>query len=99
LTRALVRGGPQASDPDWYHTGTMNSSRRFHGTESFQTGPIFGGPERQYEGITMHALSDTQIRNAKPADKEYTLLDGAGLSVRVLMNRIDACVTNQRAGS
>ena len=34
----------------------------------------------------MHELSDTKIRNAKPADKEYTLADGQGLSVRVQTN-------------
>lgn len=34
----------------------------------------------------MHELSDTKIRNAKPADKEYTLTDGQGLSVRVQTN-------------
>jgi Arm DNA-binding domain len=34
----------------------------------------------------MNELSDTKIRNAKPADKEYTLADGQGLSVRVQMN-------------
>ena len=31
-------------------------------------------------------LSDTAISNAKPQDKEYTLSDGHGLSVRVLPN-------------
>ena len=31
----------------------------------------------------MPELSDTRIRYAKPADKEYTLADGQGLSVRV----------------
>jgi hypothetical protein len=34
----------------------------------------------------MHELSDTKIRNAKPADKEYTLADGQGLGVRVQTN-------------
>jgi hypothetical protein len=34
----------------------------------------------------MHELSDTKIRNAKPADKEYSLADGQGLSVRVQTN-------------
>ncbi len=34
----------------------------------------------------MHELSDTKIRNAKPADKEYTLADGQGLSVRLQTN-------------
>jgi integrase len=34
----------------------------------------------------MHALSDSKIRHAKPADKEYTLADGQGLSVRVQTN-------------
>jgi hypothetical protein len=34
----------------------------------------------------MHELSDTSIRNAKPARKEYTLADGQGLSVRVQTN-------------
>jgi integrase len=34
----------------------------------------------------MHELSDTKIRNAKPADREYTLADGQGLSVRVQSN-------------
>jgi Arm domain-containing DNA-binding protein/integrase-like protein len=34
----------------------------------------------------MNELSDTKIRNAKPADKEYTLADGQGLSVRVQVN-------------
>jgi integrase len=34
----------------------------------------------------MHELSDTKIRNAKPTDKEYTLTDGQGLSVRVQTN-------------
>jgi Arm domain-containing DNA-binding protein len=34
----------------------------------------------------MRELSDTKIRNAKPADKEYTLADGQGLSVRVQTN-------------
>src|SRR5437588_7672399 len=34
----------------------------------------------------MHELSDTKIRNAKPADKEYTLTDGQGLSMRVQTN-------------
>ncbi len=34
----------------------------------------------------MHELSDTKIRNAKPEDKEYTLADGQGLSVRVQTN-------------
>jgi hypothetical protein len=36
----------------------------------------------------MPELSDTKIRNAKPADKECTLADGQGLSVRV--RRCDA---------
>ena len=27
----------------------------------------------------MDALSDTKIRNARPADKEYTIADGQGL--------------------
>src|SRR5262249_59588577 len=35
---------------------------------------------------TMNELSDTKIRNAKPVDKEYTLADGQGLSVRVQAN-------------
>lgn len=34
----------------------------------------------------MDELSDTKIRNAKPADKEYTLADGQGLSVVVRPN-------------
>jgi hypothetical protein len=34
----------------------------------------------------MSELSDTKVRNAKPADKEYTLADGQGLSVRVQVN-------------
>ena len=34
----------------------------------------------------MNELSDTKIRNAKPADKEYTLADGQGLSVVVRPN-------------
>jgi integrase len=34
----------------------------------------------------MNELSDTKIRNAKPADKEYTLADGQGLSVAVRPN-------------
>ena len=34
----------------------------------------------------MDELSDTKIRNAKPADKEYTLADGQGLSVVVRHN-------------
>jgi hypothetical protein len=34
----------------------------------------------------VHELSDTKIRNAKPADKEYSLADGQGLSVRVQTN-------------
>ncbi len=34
----------------------------------------------------MDELSDTKIRNAKSADKEYTLADGQGLSVRVQTN-------------
>jgi hypothetical protein len=34
----------------------------------------------------MNELSDTKIRNAKPADKEYTLADGQGFSVRVQVN-------------
>jgi integrase len=34
----------------------------------------------------MTELSDTKIRNAKPADKEYTLADGQGLSVRIQVN-------------
>ena len=31
-------------------------------------------------------LSDTQIRQAKPKDKEYTLWDGGGLGLRVKSN-------------
>ena len=34
----------------------------------------------------MNDLSDTKIRNAKQADKEYTIADGAGLSVLVRPN-------------
>ncbi len=34
----------------------------------------------------MNELSDTKIRNAKPADKEYTLADGQALSVVVRPN-------------
>jgi integrase len=34
----------------------------------------------------MNELSDTKIRNAKPADKEFTLADGQGLSVVVRPN-------------
>ncbi len=34
----------------------------------------------------MDELSDTKIRNAKPADKEYTLADGQGPSVVVRPN-------------
>ena len=34
----------------------------------------------------MDALSDTKIRNARPADKEYTIADGQGLSVLVRPN-------------
>ncbi len=34
----------------------------------------------------MDELSDTKIRNAKPADKEYTIADGQGLSVVVRHN-------------
>jgi DNA invertase Pin-like site-specific DNA recombinase len=44
-------------------------------------------PEESTREVTvMHELSDTKIRNAKPADKEYTLADGQGLSVRVQTN-------------
>jgi Arm DNA-binding domain len=34
----------------------------------------------------MNELSDTKIRHAKPADKEYTIGDGQGLSVTVRPN-------------
>src|SRR6516225_11093264 len=34
----------------------------------------------------MNELSDTKIRNAKPADKDVTLADGQGLSVVVRPN-------------
>jgi hypothetical protein len=34
----------------------------------------------------MDALSDTKIRNARPAKKEYTIADGQGLSVLVRPN-------------
>jgi Arm DNA-binding domain len=34
----------------------------------------------------MSELSDTKIRNAKPADKEYTIADGQGLSLVVRPN-------------
>ena len=34
----------------------------------------------------MNDLSDTKIRNAGPADREYTIADGAGLSVVVRPN-------------
>jgi hypothetical protein len=34
----------------------------------------------------MDELSDTKIRNATPADKEYAIADGQGLSVVVRPN-------------
>jgi hypothetical protein len=34
----------------------------------------------------MNELSDTKLRNAKPANKEYTIADGHGLSVAVRPN-------------
>ena len=34
----------------------------------------------------MSELSDTQIRHAKAADKQYTIADGQGLSVMVRPN-------------
>ena len=34
----------------------------------------------------MNHLSDTKIRNARPADREYTIAEGAGLSVVVRPN-------------
>jgi hypothetical protein len=34
----------------------------------------------------MDGLSDTKIRNAKPADKQYTMADGQGFSVLVRPN-------------
>ena len=34
----------------------------------------------------MDALNNTKIRNARPADKEYTIADGQGLSVLVRPN-------------
>ena len=34
----------------------------------------------------MNELSDTKIRNATPADKEYVIADGQGLSVVVRPN-------------
>ena len=29
------------------------------------------------------ALTDTQLRNAKPAEKDYTITDGQGLSILI----------------
>ena len=46
----------------------------------------------------MHELSDTKIRNAKPADKEYTLADGQGLSVRVQTNGTKTWLYRYRFG-
>jgi len=43
-------------------------------------------------------LSDTKIRNAKPADKEYTLADGQGLSVRVQTNGTKTWLYRYRFG-
>lgn len=34
----------------------------------------------------MDELSDTKIRNAKPADKQYTIADGQGLGILVRPN-------------
>jgi Arm DNA-binding domain len=51
-----------------------------------QTEPKGALTESTRDVTIMHELSDTKIRNAKPADKEYTLADGQGLSVRVQTN-------------
>src|SRR5258708_37280241 len=46
----------------------------------------------------MYELSDSKIRNAKPADKEYTLADGQGLSVRVQTNGTKIWLYHYRFG-
>ncbi len=46
----------------------------------------------------MDELSDTKIRNAKSADKEYTLADGQGLSVVVRPNGIRLWLYRYRFG-
>jgi hypothetical protein len=50
--------------------------------------PFFSvrAPPSTLDVTNMHELSDTKIRNAKSADKEYTLADGQGLSVRLQTN-------------
>ncbi|WP_342607323.1 hypothetical protein [Vibrio tritonius] len=37
---------------------------------------------------TTKSLTDKQISNAKPQDKEYTLFDGNGLRLRVKPNAV-----------
>src|SRR5215831_4910787 len=46
----------------------------------------------------MNGLSDTKIRNAKPADKEYTIADGQGLSVVVRPNGTKTWLYRYRFG-
>ncbi|MBS0530890.1 MAG: integrase arm-type DNA-binding domain-containing protein [Proteobacteria bacterium] len=47
----------------------------------------------------MDELSDTKIRNAKPADREYTIADGQGLSVLVRPNGTKLWIYRYRFGS
>lgn len=41
---------------------------------------------------TTKSLTDKQISNAKPQDKEYTLFDGNGLRLRVKPNGTKTCI-------
>lgn len=46
----------------------------------------------------MNDLSDTKIRDARPADREYTIADGAGLSVVVRPNGTKLSLYRYRFG-
>jgi len=47
----------------------------------------------------MNGLSDTKIRNAKPADKEYIIADGQGLSIMVRPSGTKLWLYRYRFGS
>src|SRR5205085_2842357 len=74
LTPGTVCGRPRASGDFGYTVGTLEGPGTLAGR------PIARG------SLPMDELSDTKIRNATPADKEYAIADGQGLSVVVRPN-------------
>src|ERR1700759_2447533 len=54
---------------------------------------------RSRRSLPMDELSDTKIRNAMPADKEYAIADGQGLSVVVRPNGTKLWLYRYRFGS